>query len=416
MKMQSPKLVMFVGFVVSAIALSAPTNAQVTVFEQDPITLGNPSTGNISLATTESNDPGEPRARAFDNFTLATQTDLIGLTWMGAFNNEFNPESSFRGDVDFRIEIFPDVANSPDLNNSVFTALLDGGTAGNNDGTQIVEAIVPNVLQRDGGVIVDYEADLNLTLNAGDYWLSIVGVQTFPSPHPDAAPSDPNAHLDPTFSWVFSPEGDKTSYSFDQQFDPSEPGIRIGDGTTCAPFGSLPGCDLTFSLLAAGDPPVGLFGDFDMNGLIEAEDIDILSAEVRNSSTDLTFDLNDDGSIDPGDRTAWVDGVGTLFGDADLNGVVAFADFLALAQNFGLDAGWGQGDFDGDATIRFADFLVLAQNFGLSANAASAVAVPEPASFLNMLAVLVFGVLRTRKSMRKSVDVRVAPAMVCESR
>ena len=57
----------------------------------------------------------------------------------------------------------------------------------------------------------------------------------------------------------------------------------------------------------------------------------------------------------------------TTPGDADENGIVDFADFLALSANFGVaDAGWSQGDFDGSGSVDFADFLLLSRNFGSS--------------------------------------------------
>ena len=51
-------------------------------------------------------------------------------------------------------------------------------------------------------------------------------------------------------------------------------------------------------------------------------------------------------------------------GDANLDGKVNFADFLALSNNFGEEGGWADGDFDGNGTIEFADFIVLAANYG----------------------------------------------------
>ena len=69
-------------------------------------------------------------------------------------------------------------------------------------------------------------------------------------------------------------------------------------------------------------------------------------------------------------------------GDANLDGVVDFPDFLALSEHFGEGSrrdprGWSQGDFDGDGEITFPDFLILSENFGAVA-AASAASVPEP--------------------------------------
>jgi len=56
----------------------------------------------------------------------------------------------------------------------------------------------------------------------------------------------------------------------------------------------------------------------------------------------------------------------TLYGDANLDGAVNFADLLLLAQNYGKtqNANWDQGDFDYNGSIGFSDLLDLAQNYG----------------------------------------------------
>lgn len=53
-------------------------------------------------------------------------------------------------------------------------------------------------------------------------------------------------------------------------------------------------------------------------------------------------------------------------GDADRNGTVDFADFLAVGTNFGQPGpfGWKDGDFNGDTNVDFADFLILSENYG----------------------------------------------------
>ena len=49
----------------------------------------------------------------------------------------------------------------------------------------------------------------------------------------------------------------------------------------------------------------------------------------------------------------------------NLDGEVAFADFLLLAGNFGeSNAVWGDGDLSLDGSVGFEDFLLLVENFG----------------------------------------------------
>jgi hypothetical protein len=121
-----------------------------------------------------------------------------------------------------------------------------------------------------------------------------------------------------------------------------------------------------------------LVGDFDADGVLLASDIDLLSAEVRAGSNTTSFDITNDQLVNELDRMKWVQElVGTSFGDADLDGNVQFADFLALAASFGTNGGWANGDFDGDARVQFSDFLLLSNNFG-AGSVANVASVPEP--------------------------------------
>jgi hypothetical protein len=133
---------------------------------------------------------------------------------------------------------------------------------------------------------------------------------------------------------------------------------------------------------------VGLVGDFDDSGTLDAADIDILSGRVHAATYDAAFDLTNDNMLNDADRLMWIEELaGTLVGDADLNRNVEFADFLALAQRFNAAGGWADGDFDGNGEVQFGDFLALSQNFGLSSSMEMAASVPEPScpSVVSML-------------------------------
>ena len=74
----------------------------------------------------------------------------------------------------------------------------------------------------------------------------------------------------------------------------------------------------------------------------------------------------------------------TLAGDANLDGVVNFADLLAVAQNFnhtldthGNPIDWADGDFNYDGKVNFADLLLVAQNFNKHLAAAQAEQTPQ---------------------------------------
>jgi len=53
----------------------------------------------------------------------------------------------------------------------------------------------------------------------------------------------------------------------------------------------------------------------------------------------------------------------TYYGDVDLDGIVNFADLLALSQNYNAAGGWARGDFDFSGGVNFADLLRLSQNY-----------------------------------------------------
>jgi len=84
-------------------------------------------------------------------------------------------------------------------------------------------------------------------------------------------------------------------------------------------------------------------------------------------------------------------------GDADENGVVDAADYIALKTHIGQGSGatTADGDFDGDGDVDRADFLVLRANFGRLAPAGP---VPEPSA----LAVLALGGLAVALRRRRT--------------
>jgi hypothetical protein len=139
-----------------------------------------------------------------------------------------------------------------------------------------------------------------------------------------------------------------------------------------------------------------LFGDFNSDKYLTADDIDILTREIGFNTTDTQFDLNGDGVVNLDDRVFWVEDVfHTHLGDLNLDGRVDDVD-LNLMNNtlFNYGTEWTTGDFNGDGNTDVSDWNLWNDNRGLI----GAAAVPEPACgvLLSVLAMAVIGRSRGR--------------------
>lgn len=147
-----------------------------------------------------------------------------------------------------------------------------------------------------------------------------------------------------------------------------------------------------------------LEGDIDGDGQLDGDDIDLLCAQHGTGPGE--FDLTNDGQTNLLDIARWLDEAQTINGDTDLDGEVAFPDFLTLSGNFGETgsaATWTLGNVDCDDEIAFPDFLLLSGNFGnapLVPNSTSA-SVPEPASKSASLAGILLGLALFLTSRRR---------------
>jgi hypothetical protein len=150
----------------------------------------------------------------------------------------------------------------------------------------------------------------------------------------------------------------------------------------------------------AGPGSIPLRGDFDLDGDVDADDIDLLFAAVGGGDT--FYDLTDDGLVNQDDVDEWVfnvvpvggDNVGTVFGDFNLDGAVDAGDLALLGGSFGQagDFGWATGDATGDGVVDAGDLALLGGNFGTIVHP-----VPEPASAA-LLLTGVAALIKRRKS------------------
>jgi hypothetical protein len=150
----------------------------------------------------------------------------------------------------------------------------------------------------------------------------------------------------------------------------------------------------------------GLAGDFDGSGAIDAVDIDLLSAEVRNGTNNSTFDANFDGVVNNADRDEWVNVLAnTYLGDSNLDGEFNSGDFVLV---FGAgqyedaitgNSTWATGDWNGDTEFNSGDFVAAFAAGGYEQGPRGAVAaVPEPATAMLLApALLCLAAIRRRR-------------------
>jgi hypothetical protein len=143
------------------------------------------------------------------------------------------------------------------------------------------------------------------------------------------------------------------------------------------------------------EPPTGtivvLPGDFNADGVLDATDINDLTAQSATVTNPLAYDLNDDNLVDAADIGVWVkDLVNSWIGDADLNGEFNSSDLISVLASGtyenNVDSVWTTGDFNGDGRTNSADLVAALADGGYESGPRAAVAaVPEPASVALLL-------------------------------
>ena len=140
--------------------------------------------------------------------------------------------------------------------------------------------------------------------------------------------------------------------------------------------------------------------DFDENGRCDIADLDEL-LYIGLSSGDLKYDLDGSGTVDTGDRDAFLSQeLNTVAGDFDLDGKVIAADLNTLGSNWQKDGltSYAQGDVNGDGLANATDLNAVGINWqtGAAAPLAATAAVPEPNGCVLVLSGLL-GLLALRR-------------------
>ena len=160
---------------------------------------------------------------------------------------------------------------------------------------------------------------------------------------------------------------------------------------------------LSYVNTVIGDPLMTLTrapGDMNGDGIVNAEDIDALYANLTGSggsASDVRYDLDGDGDADRDDVEQLITSVlQTTYADFNLDSVVNATDLMILALGIGLDdePGWAMGDANGDGIINGVDLAILRVNFGFIGASSD---VPEPAT-MAILAVGAVALLKRRRA------------------
>ncbi|MCA9211858.1 MAG: PEP-CTERM sorting domain-containing protein [Planctomycetales bacterium] len=159
---------------------------------------------------------------------------------------------------------------------------------------------------------------------------------------------------------------------------------------TFATFPELGG-DSTFIIDNVSFSSPSVRGDYNGNGTLEAEDIDILTSAIIAGINPPGYDLTGDGQLDQADREVWVTEINnTFFGDSNLDGEFNSSDFVFV---FGAgqyedavdgNSTWGTGDWNGDGDFNSSDFVLAFQGQSYEKGPRPP-AVPEPSSALLVL-------------------------------
>ena len=106
-------------------------------------------------------------------------------------------------------------------------------------------------------------------------------------------------------------------------------------------------------------------GDFNNDGVVDADDIELLNAQIRLPTLDDTFDITSDGVVDHNDRDKLVvDILGTNYGDANLDGAFDSRDIVAVFSAGEYEDGisgnstWAEGDWNGDGEFGTRDWVL----------------------------------------------------------
>ncbi|MCA9198410.1 MAG: hypothetical protein KDA87_12765 [Planctomycetales bacterium] len=149
-------------------------------------------------------------------------------------------------------------------------------------------------------------------------------------------------------------------------------------------------------------------GDFSGDGVLDLDDLEMMTRATRIGRVDSLFDLDGDTHVDANDIAYWVRELGNSYiGDANLDGEFNSSDLVLVfnAGEYEDDVSgasiWYSGDWNGDGDFTTADLVFAFQDAGYEMGPRSEIQfVPEP-TFIHVSLLFVvglFGNYRRRKS------------------
>ena len=134
-----------------------------------------------------------------------------------------------------------------------------------------------------------------------------------------------------------------------------------------------------------GDFSVTEPGDFDGNGILDANDLNLLTLAIHDNEQDSKYDLTGDGNIAPDDRSFWVKELkNTFFGDSNLDQLFDSRDVILVFQADQFEdeiignSSWETGDWDGDFEFTTSDLILAFREDSFEKGPRMSFVVPEP--------------------------------------
>ena len=191
---------------------------------------------------------------------------------------------------------------------------------------------------------------------------------------------------------------DTTDYIPNEDLGEVEDGLELtGLELHSSAFGGR-SYQLNFEIGSSGE-----LGDFNGDGLFDANDLNELAAAIRAENMDGKYDVTGDGIVDNADHTAWVKTVrNTWVGDSNLDGEFNSTDFVVVftpaLYETGNAAQWETGDWDGDGVFNSSDFVAAFVDGGYEKGPVPVVAnqIPEPSGLILVSGTLLLLIRRRR--------------------